>query len=214
MRKIVLAALIAVALMSAQESAPAHDPSKGGESAVHTGGHANEQAKHGEGETSMPNEIWWKWANFAILAIGLGYLIGKNAGPFFRTRSEGIQRGIEEASKTRQEAEARAAEIERRVSSLTTEVEQIRAQSKAEILREGDRIRAETEVQIRKIQAQSEAEIAAAAKRASHDLKTYSALLALETAENQLRGRMSPAMQEGITKSFIEDLQRQKAANN
>ena len=29
----------------------------------------------------------WKWANFVLLAAGIGYLVGKNAGPFFSARS-------------------------------------------------------------------------------------------------------------------------------
>ena len=62
----------------------------------------------------MPNEIWWKWANFAVLAAGLGYLVAKNAGPFFRSRSEEIQKGIKDAAQVRAEAEARASAIEKR----------------------------------------------------------------------------------------------------
>ena len=46
--------------------------------------HAQTATKHGEGheDAPMPHEIWWKWANFALLAGGLGYVIAKNAGPF------------------------------------------------------------------------------------------------------------------------------------
>jgi F-type H+-transporting ATPase subunit b len=177
--------------------------------------HAEDTAKHGEGheEAAMPHEIWWKWANFAILMAGLGYLIGKNAGPFFRSRSEEIQRGIEESTRARVEAETRAAEIEARVGNLSAEVDQLRAQSHEEISREGERMRAETETRIRKLQAQAEAEIASAAKHASRDLKAYSAKLALQLAERQLRDRMSPMTQNQLTDSFVSEL-RQKAASN
>src|ERR1035437_10665413 len=37
------------------------------------------------------HELELKWANFLLLAGGLGYFIGKNAGPFFAARSAGIR---------------------------------------------------------------------------------------------------------------------------
>src|SRR5262245_21411633 len=110
----------------------------------------------------MQNEIWWKWANFAMLAAGLGFLIAKNAGPFFSSRSEDIQRGIREAAAVRAEAEAKAAEIEKRISNLNAEVEALRKSSHEEIAREGERVSAETAQQIAKIQRQAEADIASA----------------------------------------------------
>lgn len=213
MRKILATLFVASVLTFGQD---AHG---GGESAVSPGGHAetHAQAAAREGEAhekaQMPNEIWWKWANFAILAGVLGWLISKNAGPFFRSRSEAIASGIAEATKTRQEAEARAAEIERKVSNLTAEVEQLRKQSHEEIAREGERVRLETEAQIRKVQAQAQAEIASAAKHASHDLKAYSAQLALKLAEQQIRERMTPDAQQWIADSFAKELRRQAGKN-
>ena len=38
--------------------------------------------------------IWWKWANFAILAVGLGYLTGKHVPPLFRKQSQEIQNAL------------------------------------------------------------------------------------------------------------------------
>jgi F0F1-type ATP synthase membrane subunit b/b' len=39
----------------------------------------------------------WKWANFLVLAGGIGYLIGKKGGPFFAARSVKIRKDIVEA---------------------------------------------------------------------------------------------------------------------
>jgi F-type H+-transporting ATPase subunit b len=154
----------------------------------------------------MPNEIWWKWANFAVLAALLGWLIKKNAGPFFASRTEAIQSGIAEASRVRAEAEARATEIERRVANLSAEVESMREKSREEIAREGERVRVETEAAIRKIQVHAESEIASATKHAAQELKAYSAQLALELAERQIRDRMTAGAQEQITDAFITEL--------
>jgi len=39
----------------------------------------------------------WKWANFVLLVVGLGYLIAKTLPPLFKSRTEEIQKGIAEA---------------------------------------------------------------------------------------------------------------------
>ena len=161
----------------------------------------------------MPNEIWWKWANFALLAIVLGYLLNKNLGPFLRDRSAAIQSGIADAAKMRAEAEERAAGIERRIGNLAAEVETMRQQSSGEIAAEGERMRAETEQQIAKVQAQAEQEIASAAKQASENLKAYSAELAVDLAERQIRGRMDDGAQASLTDAFIRDLAGKAAKN-
>lgn len=222
MKKVLIAALFAATLAFAQE-AP-----HGGAEAVHPGGpvtqqpgethgatHGEAAAKQGEGHEAapMPNEIWWKWANFALLAIALGYLINKHAGGFFASRTEEIRKGIEESTRTREEAEARAAEIERRVGNLSAEVDQIREQSREELARERQRVQTETEAQLRKIQAQSEAEIDAAARLASKNLKAHAAQLALELAEQQLAQRLNQPAQDELTQAFVADL-RQKTVKN
>lgn len=207
MRRTLLVAVLAAAPMLAQEhgAAPAHDGPE----------HAKAAVEHGKGheEAPMPNEIWWKWANFVLLIAGLGYLIGKNAGPFFRARTEEIQRGIREASAVRAEAEQRAAEIERRIGNLASEVQSLKEKSHEEIAREGERVRAETAQQIAKIQKQAEAEIASAAKHATQDLKAYAASLAVNIAAQDLQSRMRAEDQEQLANEFIHEI-RGKATLN
>jgi F-type H+-transporting ATPase subunit b len=157
--------------------------------------------------------IWWKWANFLILAGGLGYLIGKSAPAFFRSRSEEIQSGIVEAGKLRRDAEARAAAIELRTAGLQAEIEGIRANARAEMEAEGERIRRETEQQIRRIQEQSQQELAALAKLAREELKSYAGSLALDMAEQRIRGRMDAGTQNRLVQVFVHDLQRASAAD-
>jgi F-type H+-transporting ATPase subunit b len=177
--------------------------------------HGKAAVKHGEGqaEAAMPNEIWWKWANFAILAAGLGFVIGKNAGPFFRARTEEIQKGIQDAAAVRAEAEARASEIEKRIANLNAEVEALRQKSHEEITREGERVSAETATQIAKIQRQAEADIASAAKNATQELKAYSAELAISMAARQIEQRMTQQSQEQLADAFVEDIRGKAAVN-
>ena len=222
MRNLIAVTLISVVSVLGQEHGATQTPS--GDATGHAQApmqdsagpgqeHAQLAAKHGEGheESPMPNEIWWKWANFAVLAAGLGYLASKNAGPFFRTRSEEIRKGIDEAAKVRADAEARAAEIERKVGNLSADVGTLQAKLSTEIAAEGARVQAETEAQVAKIRAQAEREIASAAKQASLQLKAYSAQLALNLAEQRIRQQLDGRTQDGLVDAFVKDLRESKA---
>ena len=84
------------------------------------GEHAAEA--HEEGD----KYIWWKWANFAILAVALGYMLNKALPPFFAGRTAEIQKGIAEAAKAKAEADQRAAAMQQRLAALGAEIEQIK----------------------------------------------------------------------------------------
>ena len=99
-------------------------------------------AQEKSGESSEPAAVW-KVVNFAILAAGLGYLLVKNLPPFFSARSSSIQKEITDAQKLKQESEQRSAAIMKRVSNLAADIEAFRVQSRAEMEREGERIREE-----------------------------------------------------------------------
>src|SRR5271165_604864 len=127
MKRLLVILLIGAASLLAQESA-------GGNQAA---------ANQAEDSRNL-----WKWANFVLLAIGLGYFIGKHAPGMFNTRTAEIQKGIAEAQQVKRDAEKRAAEVDSKMTRLAADIEAFRVQSKAEMEREGARIRQETTAQI------------------------------------------------------------------
>lgn len=168
-------------------------------------------AEEGKGAPE-PQMTGWKWANFAILAAGIGYLWVKQAAPFFAARSIEIRHGIEEAEKLRAEADARAAAMDARLASLHTEVESLRQASREEAAQEDGRIREQLERELAKIQANADHEIASALKAAQSELKRYSAQLAVTLAGQKLRERMTPATEEALVGNFVTELGRQGLA--
>ena len=56
---------------------------------------AEKKARRAKKEESFAekHELELKWANFLLLAGLLGYIIGKNAGPFFAARYRGHPQG-------------------------------------------------------------------------------------------------------------------------
>jgi F-type H+-transporting ATPase subunit b len=160
--------------------------------------------------------IWWKWANFAILAAGLGYLIGKNVPPLFRKQSDEIQSALAEAAKIKKEAAAYATSVEVRLASLQSEIQQLRETAHAEMTAESERVRSETEHHLQRIREQSVQEIALMTRGAKHGLQIYAAELAIGLAEQRIRSRMSPGVQEKLVNGFLHDLHQRvppQAAN-
>lgn len=199
MKRAALIFLIAAAAAFAP-AMRAQEPSKAGESPVKEAAEPPAEGEHGSLEL-------WKWANFLVLAGALGYLVYKNAGPFFSARSQQIRKDMVEAQQARQQAEARAAEVDRRLASLESEIAALRAESQSEAQAETERLAKQTTAEIAKIQAHAEHEIDAAGKAARTELKRYSAELAVELAEQRIRSRMTPETQEALVRGFVRDLE-------
>jgi F-type H+-transporting ATPase subunit b len=163
------------------------------------------EAAGAEQEEGAGMEVW-KWANFLLLAGGLGFLVKKNAGPFFAARNKKIQQDMLDAQEMRKDAEKRAADVDRRLANLEAEIAALRAESQAEAQSETQRSMQHTAAEIAKIQAHAEREIAAAGKAARMDLKRYSAELAVQLAEQKISERMTGETQDDLVRGFVHDL--------
>ena len=152
------------------------------------------------------HELALKWANFLLLAGLLGYTLGKNAGPFFSARSASIRKDMEESLRQRKEAEAQAADVDRRLANLEKDIAALRGQGEAEARAETERMAQQTEAEIAKIQVHAEQEIASAGKAARMSLKRYAADLAVSLAEQKVRARMTPDTEDALVQGFVRNL--------
>ena len=180
-----------------------------------TVGYAQESAAQKLEEKEETSDKWiaWRWANFGLLAIGIGYLLRKNMPPFFQARTTDIQKDITDAQATKQAAEKRAAEMDARLNALGADIEKFRAQAKIEMEQEAARIRQETAHQIEKLQKQAEQEIESAGNLATRALSAYAAKLALDLAEQRIRTRLDASTEAGLVDDFTKDLQQQGSKN-
>ena len=151
----------------------------------------------------------WKWANFVLLVVGLGYLIAKTLPPLFKSRTEEIQKGIAEARAIKQDADKRAADVTARTATLGADIERFRVEAKAEMQQEGERIRQETAAQIARLEHQAQQEIEMSGKIARRELKSYAAKLSLDLAEQRVRERLDANTEQGLVDAFIQDLERE-----
>ena len=183
--------------------------------------YARPQESAGKAEPKNDTEqsdpwIWWKWANFLILAAGLGYLINKNVPPLFRKESEEIQKALAESAKIKEEAAAYATSVEARLANLQSEIQKLRENAHSEMTAESDRIRRETEHHVQRIKDQSAQEIELMTRAAKAELRKYAAELAIGLAEERIRFRMNPETQAQLADGFLQDLHQRatpQAAN-
>lgn len=196
MKRLLLAAALAVLAAGLPAAALAAEPEK------------KEAESSKEGSLKI-----WEWANFLLLAAGLGYVIRKQAGPYFAARSARISQDILESERTAKAAEARAAEVDRRLASLETEIAALRAESQLESAAETERYAQQTTAEIAKVGTRGEQEIAAAQKAARLELQRYAARLAVELAEQKIRTRMDPDAEDRLVGSFVRGVDRPAGRN-
>jgi F0F1-type ATP synthase membrane subunit b/b' len=176
MKRLLLAISLTVLAAGLSTAALAAEPNK------------KEAAASGEGNLKI-----WEWANFLLLAGGLGYLIRKHAGPYYAARAAGISKDLVESERTAEAAAARAAEVDRRLASLDTEIAALRAES-------------QKAAEIAKIGALGEQEIRTAQKAARLDLQCYAAQLAVDLAEQKVRARMDADTEDRLVGGFVRGL--------
>jgi F0F1-type ATP synthase membrane subunit b/b' len=148
----------------------------------------------------------WKWANFLVLAGALGYLMAKTLPPLFASRTQAITKDMVESQKIHQDADARAADVDRRLDAIETEIAALRAESKEETTAEAARLAKHTAAEVARIQTQVERELGDAATTARLELRRFAAGLAVDLAEQKIRARMTPATEDRFVRGFVRDL--------
>jgi F-type H+-transporting ATPase subunit b len=142
--------------------------------------------------------------DFCLLALLIGWALKKNLPAMFRTRTQTIQRGIQEARATSEEANRRLADIEARLAKLDTEVGAMRTAAEREAAAEEQRITAAAGEDARRVVEAAESEIAAAAKQAHRELKAFAADLAVSLAEQRIQ--VNPATDQALVREFTGQL--------
>ncbi|HZR57963.1 MAG TPA: ATP synthase F0 subunit B [Terriglobales bacterium] len=142
--------------------------------------------------------------NFAIVAGILIWAARKYLPDAFRNRTASIQKAIEEARKTSEEANRRLTEIESRLSKLDTEIAGMRARAEKEAVLEEAKIKAAAEEEARRIVESAEQEISAAAKMARRELKVFAADLAVSLATNNIR--IDQPTDQALVRGFAQQL--------
>jgi F0F1-type ATP synthase membrane subunit b/b' len=156
--------------------------------------HASEQAAHKAESWGRPFGLSHDTSfavslalNFVGIAAVFYVLLRAKIPQMFRDRTNAIQKALKEAHDASADASRRLADIETRLSKLDAEVADIRASAEREATAEEERIRASAEEDKHKVVEAAESEIAAIARSARHDLKSFAASLAVDIAAHKIK---------------------------
>lgn len=167
-------------------------------------------AQQSGGEAAEEHESPWavvfRWANFAILFGGLGYLLKKPAQEFFETRRNEITTGLERARQAQESAHTRMSDIEQQLSRLSSEIMALRAEADRESVVERDKIVAEAKREVDRVVEQSRQEIERMSRSAQREIKETVADLVIERAGKTLRAEMTQDDQKRVVVRFIKNL--------
>lgn len=142
--------------------------------------------------------------NFAIVAVGVLILAKKFLPSILQARNEAIQKGLEEARRSSEDASKRLRDIEARLGRLGNEITALHAEAAAQSKDEEERIKAGTEEEKARIISSAEQEIAAAAASARRELQSYAAELAVTLAEKKIS--IDVSTDKGLVRDFVEQL--------
>jgi F-type H+-transporting ATPase subunit b len=142
--------------------------------------------------------------NFVVIAAVIFWAARKYLPGIFSARTTAIQKAMQEAQKTSEEARRRLADIESRLMKLDVEIGMMRDSAEKEAEAEEARIQAAAGEEASKIVASAEQEIAAAIKAARRDLTAYAADLAVALAQKQIH--VDAATDQALIKSFATQM--------
>lgn len=142
--------------------------------------------------------------NFLILGLFFWMLLKARLPQMFRERTNTIQKALKEAQAASAEASRRLGEVEARLAKLDSEVNEIKAEAGREAVAEEERIRAAAEDDKHKVVGAAEAEIAAIARSARHELKSFAASLAVDIAARKIK--VDDNTDQALVREFVGQL--------
>lgn len=157
-----------------------------------------------QAQASEEPSLLLKWANFGILALGLGYLLKKHGPAFFNARTDQIEKAIKDATGLKMEADFRASEVDRKMATLGAEVDKMRGESQVEMEAEHERLNKETALAVARINQNVTQEVASLRQNAANELRRHVADLAASMASSRLRDHLTADEQTQLIRAFAD----------
>jgi F0F1-type ATP synthase membrane subunit b/b' len=166
-----------------------------------------EEAANQDPVESPTGQIF-KWLNFLLVFGGIGFLIAKNGGAFFRGNAKEISASIIEAQAVKAEAVRELQSTEQKIARLDQEVSEMRELARSESDVEAQRLRASGEAEIEKIKTAARVEMRAAERAAQQELRGVASTMAVDRAAAIVKSRMNTQVRSKILQYFLDELGR------
>ena len=145
--------------------------------------------------------------NFAVLVGALVYFLRAPIAAYLSSRSSQIRQELVTASEMRSAAAAQLAEIEKKMSALPAELDQLRRQGAEDVKAEQARI-SQAAVQERdRLLEQTRREIDTRLRVAKRELTEHAAQLAVQVAEQRIKRTITPDDQIRLVQRYASQLE-------
>jgi F-type H+-transporting ATPase subunit b len=187
-----------------------------GEEGAEAGEHAEHGAPHVANwwtltgpENAHAPALGWLSLTFLVFAGGLAIALRKPLTNYLINRSDTVTKAIDEAKKAREAAEHRAREAEKKLAALDSEIGRMKKDFEEQGRAEAERLEKVAHDTAARIQKDAEDTINAERERATQALRAEAAKLALELAEERLRGAVTANDDARLQKTLVADLTKQ-----
>ena len=160
-----------------------------------SGGHADSGA--------VAKDFGWRVLDFGLMAVLLIYLLTKPIRNGLAGRREGIEKALRDAVAAREEAEAKFAEYDVKLSKAAVEIDEMSAAIRREGEMERDRILASAHEMAQKITAEAEKTAESEILRARTELRQEASRLAIALAEDLLKKQINSADQQRLVSEYV-----------
>jgi len=150
----------------------------------------------------------FRWLNFLIVFGGIGWLIAKYGGAFFRGNAKEIAASIVEATAAKTEADRELRQVEAKVARLDQDVAEMRGEARRNWAAESERLRASGLAEIEKINVAARGELAASERAAQQQVREIAASMAVERAAAVVSARMNAETRARMFQAFLSELGR------
>lgn len=150
----------------------------------------------------------WKFFNLFVFVAGLMYVVKRSFTDAFRSRRKSIRRDLLRAQEERDQAFAKLAEVQSRLTRLDSEVAGIQGQARVEVRAERERIVRDTDLEVLKLRDQARREVLSADKVARHDLRLFAAERCVRLAEGVIRDEIGPEDDKRLVDMNVEQMGR------
>lgn len=149
-------------------------------------------------------DFLYRCLNFVLMLAILIYFVAKPFKKGMAARREGIAKALQDAETTRQQAEAKFAEYDAKLSKAAGEIEQIYAAIRQEGEQERERILANAREMAAKIQQEAEKSAATAVAKARLELRQEASMLAVTLAEELLKKDFTKADHVRLVEEYMQ----------
>jgi len=164
-------------------------------------------AANGEGQAAesgmMLKDFLYRCLNFVILFGALAYFAAKPIRQALAGRREGVEKALREAETTRNEAEAKFADYDRKLNQAAAEIDDLTAAIKREGEMEREKILASARETAEKIKQEAQKSAAFEVAKARVELRREAAQMAIEIAEDLLNKNLTKADQTRLVDEYM-----------